>query len=320
MKISLIPASGETTASSRIRVYALARSLKKMGIEARIGCSDESDVIFIQKRLDENLLSEAIRFKKAGKLVVYDFDDFGRALEFWTSTHLFVKMLEVADVVTTNTEYFGDLAKKAFHLSRLQILPDIVDYALEHPLQVQMLEDSPTRVLWFGNRSNISLIEKHIPYVVAAGDVHLTICVDRVLCEARRAASFCSFVPWDLVGFPSLLRSCHLSFLAHDGDDADRAKSNNRLITSICWGVPAVVSRTPEYERTAEQAGVGECVFENQADIPKIIGYLKTPDVRKAYLARAQPGIWEKHCGDTVAKRFCEIVESAVANRRWRKP
>ena len=66
----------------------------------------------------------------------------------------------------------------------------------------------------------------------------------------------------------------------HDGSEWDRAKSNNRMITSIAWGVPAVVSCTPEFERTAIEAKVPYAIFAGKTDLPATIERLRPPEVR----------------------------------------
>lgn len=94
----------------------------------------------------------------------------------------------------------------------------------------------------------------------------------------------------------------------HDGSELDRGKSNNKMITSIAWGVPAVVSRTSEYERTARELGVADTVFEDQADLYAIIERLRSADARNAYLAAAQPEVWKQYAPRVIAQNFLEII------------
>lgn len=68
------------------------------------------------------------------------------------------------------------------------------------------------------------------------------------------------------------------------------------MITSIAWGIPAVVSDTPAYRMTAAQSGISHGVFANSGQIVPIVESLRDADARTEYLEAAQPVIWEKHC------------------------
>jgi hypothetical protein len=96
--------------------------------------------------------------------------------------------------------------------------------------------------------------------------------------------------------------------LSHDGTAADRSKSNNRMISSIAWGVPAIVSRTPEYERTAREAGVTGALFDTPAQMVAAIERHRPAAARAAYLDRAQPHVWRHHAPAVVAGQLLQIL------------
>jgi hypothetical protein len=126
-------------------------------------------------------------------------------------------------------------------------------------------------------------------------------------------------LPWSLSTFVSILQSCHLTCLMHDGSEWDRAKSNNRMVTSIAWGVPAVVSCTPEYERTATEAMVPYAVFTGKTDLPATIERLRPLEARSAYLATAQPYVWSRYSPKAIAANYVRIAASFEGNRRQNK-
>jgi hypothetical protein len=99
----------------------------------------------------------------------------------------------------------------------------------------------------------------------------------------------------------------------HDGSAHDLAKSNNRMICSITWGVPAIVSDTPEYRRTAEAAGVPEAIIKDEGAIAGVVDGLRTAAARARHLDRAQPVIWRDYGPETIAKRFLALVADTTA-------
>jgi hypothetical protein len=125
------------------------------------------------------------------------------------------------------------------------------------------------------------------------------------------AAPFATLTTWSLSGFPDVLRSSQLTVLTHEGDAASRAKSNNRMIASIAWGVPALVSRTPAYLQTAAAAGVPEAVFGGPADLALAIERLRPAAARVSYLQRAQPVVWQHHAPEGIARRLADILRSS---------
>jgi hypothetical protein len=94
----------------------------------------------------------------------------------------------------------------------------------------------------------------------------------------------------------------------HGDSPEARAKSNNKFITSVNWGVPVVASRTPEYERTAREAGVAETLFTNSDELVKRVEALRSPNARQAYMDKAQPYVWQHYAPTVVAKQFLDII------------
>ena len=103
MHFAFIPAGTENTASSRIRVHTIQRALTEEGILATIGYSPHADILVVQKKLTEETLRFARHAKAEGRTILYDVDDLGPALWYWTSAVFFDEMVRLADVVLTAT-------------------------------------------------------------------------------------------------------------------------------------------------------------------------------------------------------------------------
>lgn len=321
MELGFLPADRFDTASSRIRVYSLLEPLTRLGVRPRIGAQAGLDALFVQKRLDSRIVAQSRQAKQSGTLVLYDCDDLGDALANFASPSLLAEMLSLADVVTTNSEGVREILCRDHGPLPVEILPDTVDYWLREPVKDAPPPAETLRLLWFGNVSNLAMVQRYFAPLRALPSCKLTICThlgqEGALPEIDPARV--ELATWTLESFPSLLRSCHLSLLMHDGASVDRAKSNNRMIASIAWGVPAIVSRTPEYERTAILAGVPESVFDGAQDVAAVVEAHRSVDARRRYLERAQEVIWQNHAPSVVANRLIDIL-SAYAPASARRP
>lgn len=311
MRIALLPAASEDTASSRIRVHSFRRALQSLGHDARLGFFDDAEVIFVQKKANEETVARVRRAKESGRKVFYDIDDLGDALWYWVHPWHCYQMMGLADAVTTDTEGHLDLLRRRYAAPRVEIIPDSIDYDPASPQRPTVKSGVLLRVLWFGSVGNITLFERYASALNRLRDVQVVVATGRDSIESLSGKHpSIELVPWSREDFIPLLQSCDLSCLMHDGNTNDRAKSNNKMIASITWGVPAIVSRTPEYERTAREAGVPEAVFSNEAELARAIERFRSVESRAAYLDRAQPVIWHRYSPESIAKGFLRMVQA----------
>jgi Methyltransferase domain len=313
MLFALLPAGDENTASSRIRVYTLARALGHLGVPVTITPAANADVVFVQKRVTPELVSAARAARKRGAIVIYDADDTGSALEYWAPGPLLADVLDTAHVVSTDTE--GHREQLAAINGRLpvRLIRDAVDYGPASPVRRRPEPASPLRVLWFGSIGNFPLFERYTAALTALPDVEVVVATNAE--SVAHHSAFhprVTFVPWSREAFIATLQSCHVTCLMHDGTVEDRAKSNNRMITSITWGVPAVVSATPEYERTARELGIDEAVFTGPDDVGRAVERLRSAEARTEYLAIAQGPVWLQYSPAAAARQFLAVAAEQV--------
>jgi glycosyltransferase involved in cell wall biosynthesis len=309
LSFSLLPVDTEDTASSRIRVYMLSRSLKSLGASVSLEYSMEADVLFIQIGVTADKLDMAREAKARGCLVIYDVDDLGGALWYWVPQRLFYKMVELADIVTTDTEPRRQKLLNDYGVSRVEVLPDAIDYYPSGPVRLPLVESSPLRVVWFGGLVNMEHFEPYIGALSEMRDVQIvSIVMSRGLKHFQDWYPEVEFIPWSRSTFVVSLQSCHISCLMHGDSVEDLTKSNNKFIASVNWGVPVVASRTPEYERTAREAGVAETLFDNDEELVQRVEALRSPAARQAYMDKAQPYVWQHYSPAVVAEQFLNIV------------
>ena len=312
MRVAIFPAHAESAASSRIRAYTLLRSLAGIGCETALADIDGADVVLVQKRVSPELLDIIARARDNGALIVYDVDDIGRALWYHIAPTALFRLLGLVDVVITDTEMHAESLRRDYGIAAVEIVPDAVDYHPVAPARPPLSDGKSLRVLWFGSASNIALFERDLPALQSIEGVQVVGLTNAHKLKALSARHpRVSFLPWARETFVEVLQSCDLTVLSHDGSAADLAKSNNRMIASITWGVPALVSRTPEYERTAREAHIEYAVFGDETEMAGAIEHLRSPAARKAYLDSAQPEIWDRYSPHAVARRFLDVVNSS---------
>ena len=310
LNISFFPASDERTASSRIRVYSSARVLRSLGVSFSIGASPLANVYYVQKKVTPGILKLLRVAKLKGHKVIYDVDDFGSALEYWVSRDLLKKTLRLADSIFTPSPEGVELLQ-SMGAQNARVLPSCVDYYPDNPVRTSN-KSSKLRVLWFGSSGNFPVFEKYIKLLVNLQDVQVVICMDDPGFALAERYPGLEFVPWDLSTFRSLLQSCHVSCLTHDSTPIGRSKSNNKMITSIIWGVPAVVTRTPDYTRTAHEAGIEDALFTDERTLISAITRLRAEDARERYLDVAQPPIWEKYSPSAITSEMLSLIRGVV--------
>ncbi|XLZ69008.1 glycosyltransferase [Massilia sp. SR12] len=311
MKISFLPAGGPNTASSRIRVFTMIASLKALGVEAVPYYDPSAHYFVFQKRLDYELVNLALHLKARGKVVVYDIDDLGPALDYWAPDPYIRRVLQEAALVTADTEGHADHVRQHYTVpAPIEVVPDTIDYYPTGWQAPEQLPQQPIRLLWFGSVSNIAMFERYAAALKDIEGVQLVVAINPPsIPQYAQQYPYIEFQPWTLEGFPAILRSCHLTVLMHDGADIDRSKSNNKMICSINMGVPAIVSDTPEYAATARLCGAEYSIFQGEQDLARCIAALATPAQRAHYLARAQPTIWQHFSPEVIARRFVAVLQ-----------
>lgn len=311
-RIGFFPAGDILAASSRIRVYSMLPHLQSMKIFAAVKPSLwiflALDTIFIQKRVTRKIIIKARIAKLLGKKIIYDIDDFGSALEFFTSEVDLRRIIKLADMITTGTENQKQILKSIYPSSRISVLPSLIDYFPTNYVYDDQKANGIFRIIWFGMGTNFFMFEKYIEAIQKIESIEIIVVINQEMLDSlSKKYTHIHFFPWTLDTFTQILRSCHISIFTHEGSLYDRAKTNNKMIASITWGVPAIVSNTPDYLSTAQKAGVEYAVFSTSTELTSIIELLRSPEERKKYLQKAQPIIWQEYSPAVITERFLQI-------------
>ncbi len=312
MRIAIFPGGDENRASSRIRAFTLAKALRDAGHDARLGDATGAEVLLIQKGATKQTIELVSTARRNGALIVYDADDLGTALWWFVAPRTLHRLLPLVDLITTDTPQHAEALQHDLGFDSVEVVPDAVDYYPTGPVRPPLAPETPLRIVWFGDANNFPLFARYAGTLSAIPQSEVMVVTNPHAINAL-ASRFpeISFMPWARETFPGILQRAALSLLTHDGSEIDRAKSNNRMITSITWGVPAVASQTPEYERTARECGVEYAIFREEADCVSTIERLRSRVAREAYLDIAQPEAWQRYSPAAVAQRFVDIVAGA---------
>lgn len=306
--IRFLPLGDENTASSRLRCFKIREELARKGFDARIGVgSRSSDFLFIQKRGDDEAVDAARACKRSNGFVLFDIDDFPVCPDFRKRVS---ELISVADAVTTATPEQQELVRKIFSLppeKKVFCLPNPADYELQEPERKLHHCSHPLKVVWFGNVENFP--GQLVPAIANLPDLEFH-AVTNASHALTQQFPQCRFHPWSYGGFSRTLRPFDLCLLSHEGSEITNAKSSNKMATAILHGVPVVASRTPDYERLAEAAGVAQWLYDDLQGMLRCIEMLRDPQRRNSYLSTAQPAVWQECDVDKVASRFLEILGS----------
>lgn len=300
------------TASSRIRVYSFQKILAKRGIPSTCGYSPKAGVFFFQKKVSAKNIWLARLARATGKIIIYDVDDSGQDLWAWVPKSNFLKMAGIAHAVTVCSSEQLKILKSEIHIGEKGfIIPNAIDYFPEAPVKLKQIKREKLQIVWFGNRRNFThLFEKYVNVLLKIPDAEIyAILANKDIPKLSSLHPRVNFLPWNLDSFTSVLQQFDIACLMHDGDIYDMAKGNNKMIAAITWGVPAVVSRTPEYERTAKEAGIEDALFSNEKELAFAIERLREPAAREKYLEKAQGPVWKLYSPEVIAGQFLDLVK-----------
>lgn len=287
MKICWMPLYPEWGASSRLRVWSIHKELLRRGYDSSIGLNPDADVLVVQKH--QSLPKSLGKSPK----IIYDGDD----REVWGTVS---RIVDRVDAVTTDTEGHKQEILETIPENRhsiVHVLPDTIDYFPKHPVS------APTTcsgVCWFGFYMNFSAAAPYLKELSGITSV-------RIISNGIDVG-WADTLGWAIDTFISNLRLSELSLLSHSKGDIN--KSNNKMITSITWGLPCIVSDTPEYRRLAEKADVGWSVIHDMEGVIEAYERLKIYAERVEYLKRTQNLIWERYNIKATTDRFLELCNA----------
>lgn len=302
--LAVLPAADADMASTRLRALPLLDlldpgSVRSGGRGAPL-LHSPPDIAWIQKRVTAGHLRVARAVKERGGTVVYDCDESGPDLNAWARLDRVAEMLALAHVVTTDTPERAEQLMEVAPSSHPQVMENGVDYGDQLPAPPpgsRPRDADGLRVLWFGSRRNLRFLAPWADLIVSIPGVRLVVCgPGRSEVRGTLGRAPVELHPWSRDGFIAVLRSCHVTVLSHFGSRFDEAKSAHKMVTSICHGVPALVSATPDHERVAALAGVTDmAVFRTPLELRAGLERMRSEEARRTLMERATGPLLERY-------------------------
>jgi len=290
MKITAIPRKGSSV-STRVHFYYYLNNLPE-GYEWEHHKKNFGDVLYVQKKADDETVKIAKKAKSLGVPIVYDCDDNPKEKPGSRRT----TMLALADAVTTDTEERGKQLKEASGVENIIVIPECLDYVgMIRPVG---LRRDVNILITFGNNSNAVHSAKYMKYV----DIecrHI---------NAKPIEGAGKFVPWNLDTFTEDLSKGDVCLLAHNDD----RKSNLKLLVAMAMGIPTIVSDTKAYRETYDKMGLNWLVAKRFEDTKEILERLKPIRERKNIRLRYAEYDWKLHQPKEAAKRLAKVFEKVI--------
>jgi hypothetical protein len=297
-KISWVPMYDDVKnfASTRIRLFYPNQSINTYHsdkYESNIGFDINSDILIIQKRIDNQTLTYVKAFEG---FKVFDFDD-----PVHNNPH-FREMMEHIDIVTTDTlgrkEHFDSLGTG----KECIVVEDCLDYGVVDILDTP---DVYNKIAWFGNYPNAHSIQWMVPHIIETR-FELDLITD-----ARNINVQPPIVKtqWGLDTFVGDLRKSNVCALSHLGSDAG-VKSNNKMIASIACGVPCIVNSSRSYEELSKEFNLDYAIANDVHSLKNALNILNNIHNRRRYLKDIQPFILNSLSTKVITEKLIKLIES----------
>jgi len=319
LNLTMLTAGREDTASTRLRAWPILDRMvakRELSLDDLLSSNSHcNSVLWFQKKITDQHLLIARKYKKEGALIVYDCDESGPALSYWAQPHQVFEMFHLADQIIADTPERIQWIKNSKSLARISILENQIDYGIPANIlenKIRKSDDQRIRILWYGNSSNLAALKEALSFFKDSNDFQLVLC-GATAHDANMMLPGCELEihRWSRSTFLNILRNCDLCILSHNGSRSDYQKSGHKMITSICHGIPVVASATPDYKRIARYAGVEDYLFSNITELEEILTRLKDPDARSKYLSIAKPPLLERYYPGSFAENAIAILDRA---------
>jgi hypothetical protein len=303
-------------ASSRIRAYALHYVLCKnfyfknkcqsflYRYNRSINFKDKKDVLIIQNITSFN--EEILEFikQKNKTLIIFDSCDLIHQKPF------FKKIINYIDVITTNTIFNKNHIDNLNYNKPCYLLEDCIDY---FPQKFYKPTSKDHKLCWFGYSKWIPNLKWVLDYLHNT-KYQVNIITGRNVRKIKYIKNYSniSVSSWDIKNFVKNLRKSNISYISHKktGRFDMRCKSNNKMISTIIYGIPCLINNSRECEKLAKQFNLDFSIINNEQELERALDYLNFYENRKKYLKNIQPYIWEKYHPEIIVKKLWKIIEN----------
>ena len=329
-RIAWKPLGDEKMPGSRLRAYLPARHLREAGWNTEIfddRKAETYDLVIFQKIYQRDTIALAERLKKRGTKLVFDLCDNhfynpdGNPTLHERAQRLYA-MINMMDAVSVST----------FELSKLiagktvEVIDDPIDYQRVTPwldlrLKAERLLNperrSRVKFVWHGTAglpsppTGLINIQRVLPYLQ---DLNRTVPLSLTVISNSRelfekyasGADFpVRYVDWDLTTFAYNLKQNDVCIIPISTNPFTICKTNNRLVSSLLFGLPVVADPIPSYQEFSQ------CVlFGNWTD--NLRTYATDPKLRRMHVRKAQQYIRSKYTPSRVVTQWSGLFRKLL--------
>ncbi len=334
-RIAWMPAGDRSLPGSRLRAYIPADSLRSVGWNTAIvdpRRAEHWDIVVFQKIYQRDTIALARSLKERGTKLVFDLCDNhfynpDDAPKLRDRTQRLQEMIDLMDAVSVSTSEIAKLIRN----TRAVVIDDPIDYPtisrwlglrLKAASLFRGTRPSRLRVVWHGTAgqsqppTGIIDVQRVLPELEELNrtvPLSLTV-ISNSRKQFRRCIHGASFpiryVTWRLSSFPYHIRQHDLCVIPISINPFTICKTNNRLVSSLLFGLPVIADPITSYEEFSD------CVlFGNWSE--SLLRYARDPELRREHVRRAIDYIRSKYTPDRVVIQwstlFGELLDSRPA-------
>lgn len=264
-----LPSNNSLIASVRFRGLTPMATLKQRGLdiepfdEARLA---SYDVVIVSKVYDQHNLQIVKQLKASGQRVIFDISD----NHYYNPTNIqqyvdagknLDRMISQADLVTTCSEFLaGIIRDRSSAKCPVIVVEDAVEKLDVVRGNARSTPHQRLRLLWFGSHgspnsesglADLPRLNTHLKGIQLPEDSLLTVISNSQQAYQKVASQLripSRYVDWDQDKFCNLLSSTDVVVLPITNTPFANSKSNNRVATPLCFGIPVLADSIPSYE------------------------------------------------------------------------
>ena len=296
--------------------------------------ADSYDLVVFQKVYQRDTIELARRLKQRGTKLVFDLCDnhFYRADDSPRTQDRCNRLLEMIDVVDAVSASTWEISKLINH-ENVVVIDDPIDYPvtsrwLEMRLKMKRLlsrgRRQRVRLVWHGTAGqanpptgliDIKRVLPHLEDLNRTVPVFLTVISNSrsLFEEYLRGTTFpAQYVDWKLSTFPYHLKQNDICIIPITMNGFTVCKTNNRLVSSLLFGLPVIADPITSYQEFEE------CVlFGNWAENLK--RYALDPALRREHVDKAHRYINSKYTTERVVSQWSDLFSAVLSEKPARR-
>jgi hypothetical protein len=332
------PAGDRSLPGSRLRAYLPAEHMRQAGWRTEVfdeGRADSYDLVIFQKIYQRDTIELARRLKQRGTKLVFDLCDnhFYKADDSPKTEDRCNRLQEMIDLVDAVSASTWEISRLIEH-ENVVVIDDPIDYParsrwLEMRLGAMRLfslkRNRRVRFVWHGTAGqtnpptgliDIQRVLPHLEHLNRSVPVALTVISNsrRVFEQHVKSTTFpTKYIDWKLSTFPYHLKQNDICIIPITMNAFTVCKTNNRLVSSLLFGLPVVADPITSYQE------FDDCVlFGNWTE--NLRRYALDPGLRREHVEKAHRYIHSKYTSARVVSQwsdlFNEVLSSEPAKRR----